>query len=72
MSNAREHEPTATTDAIVGWAESVGVRFEPDRVPAVATYLSEIRVAIEALDHLDLRDAGLSASFDPSWDGTER
>jgi hypothetical protein len=72
MIEAPEPGLHATAEAIAKWAEIVGIRFEHDRLPAVAAYLAEIEVAVEALAHLDLHDATLPGSFDPSWGEPDR
>ena len=72
MSDALEHESPVSMDAIARWAELVGVRIARERLPAVAAYLGEIQIAIEALDGLDLRGADFPGSFDPAWVEAER
>ncbi len=72
MSEASQTAPDASLVAIAWWAERFGVHVEPDRIRDVAAYLAEVRVAIDALAHLDLDGAGFPRSFDPSWEEPDR
>ena len=72
MSDASQDDSFANVDAIARWSELVGVPVAPYRVPAVAAYLGEILVAIEALNNLDLTDGDFPGSFDPAWNEVDR
>ena len=52
-------------------AELVGVRVDPQHVPAVAAFLTEVRQLADELLLLDLEAAQPDAVFDPRWPESE-
>ena len=52
-------------------AELVGVRVDPQHVPAVAAFLTEVRQLADELLLLDLEAAQPAAVFDPRWPESE-
>ena len=52
-------------------SELVGDRLDPQRLPAVAAFLAEVRQLADELLDLDLEAARPDAVFDPRWPVSE-
>jgi len=59
--------PAPTDESVRLLADLLGVRVDPERMPAIAAHLADLLAVAAALDDLELDGATPAAVYDARW-----
>jgi hypothetical protein len=52
---------------VASLGEIIGLRFPPERLPAITARLRDLHLLASAVDRIELGDAALPNRYDPTW-----
>ena len=59
--------PAPTDESVRLLADLLGVRVDPERIPAITAHLADLLAVAAVLDDLDLNGVAPAAVYDPRW-----